>query len=96
MAVGGRIPLIVDRPTIPCPEADDALKYALLGIFCFGFVLEPMAISKAVNARKRIKADPRLMGYGKTTVALVIGIVAGILWILGLISRVNPTPEVQR
>ncbi len=85
MAVQGRPPAAA--PTIPCKEADDALKYAIIGIFCFGIILEPMAISKALKAKKMMSLNPNLSGSGKATAALVIGIVGLGLWILGLIAR---------
>jgi hypothetical protein len=89
MAIGNRLP-IVERVMVACPEADDALKFAVIGIFCFGIVLEPMAISKALNARKLIAANPALSGYGKTTAALIIAAFGLLLWVLGLLSRINP------
>lgn len=86
MAVGGSP--IHEEPTLPCQEANDALKYAIIGLFCFGIILEPIAISKAIKARRAIADDPRLQGEGKATAALVIGIVVFGLWVLGIISRI--------
>lgn len=74
---------------LECREAGEALKYAIFGIFCFGIVLEPMAISKALNARRMIDTDPTLGGRGKTTAALVIAVVALALWVLGMFSRLS-------
>jgi hypothetical protein len=71
--------------------ADEALKYALIGILCFGIVLEPMAISKALRARKMIEANPALTGSGKANAALVIAILILLLWVVGLLSRVDPS-----
>lgn len=87
MAVQGRP--MYEQATVPSATADEALKYALIGIFCFGIILEPMAISKALKAKKEIAADPMLTGDGKATAALVIGIVGLVLWVLGLIYRVS-------
>lgn len=70
-----------------CKEAAEALKYAIVGIFCFGIVLEPVAISKALKARQLIAANPTLGGRGKATAALIIGIVALGVWVLGLVAR---------
>jgi hypothetical protein len=78
---------VIDEASLPCKQADEALKYAIIGIFCFGIILEPMAISRALKAKKMIEANPRLTGSGKATAALIIGIVALILWVLGLIAR---------
>jgi hypothetical protein len=88
MALRGGPP-VVEEATIPCKEANDALKYAIIGIFCFGIVLEPIAISKALKAKKMMAMNPRLSGSGKATAAIIIGIVALILWILGMVSRIS-------
>jgi hypothetical protein len=87
MALRGGPP-IVEEATIPCKEATDALTYSIIGVFCFGIVLEPIAISKALKAKKMIAMNPRLTGSGKATAALIIGIVGLVLWILGVVSRV--------
>jgi hypothetical protein len=87
LAVSGRP--IAEEATIPSAMAADALKYALIGIVCFGIVLEPMAIYKAVQAKKEIAADPRLTGEGKANAALIIGIVTLLLWVLGIVARVS-------
>jgi len=83
MAVAGAP--MVDMATIPCKEADEALKYAIIGIFCFGVILGPVAISKALNAKKMIALNPRLSGSGKVTASLIIGTIAFILSVLGII-----------
>ncbi len=78
---------VVEEATIPCKEAGEALKYALIGIFCFGIILGPMAISKASKAKKMIQANPRLSGLGKANAGMIIGIIVMILWVLGMIAR---------
>lgn len=85
MAVQGQP--IVDAATVPCKEADEALKYSIVGLFCFGIILEPIAISKALKARKMIETNPRLTGSGKATAALIISCIGLLLWVLGLIAR---------
>jgi hypothetical protein len=80
-------PSVADAATLPCKEADEALKYAIIGIFCFGIILEPLAISRALKAKKMIEMNPRLTGSGKATAALIIGIVGLLLWVLGMVSR---------
>ena len=87
MAVQGQP--VVEEATLPCKEADEALKYAIIGIFCFGIILEPIAILKALKAKKMLDLNPRLTGSGKANAALVIAIVALVLWILGIIVRVS-------
>jgi hypothetical protein len=88
MALQGQ-PAMVEEATIPCKEANEALTYAIIGIFCFGIILEPIAISKALKAKKMISMNPRLAGSGKATAALIIAIIALILWVIGLIARIS-------
>ena len=88
MALQGS-PLPMAEASIPCPEANEALKYAIIGIFCFGIILEPIAISKALKAKKLMEMNPNLAGAGKATAALIIGIAALVLWVLGIIARVS-------
>ncbi|HEV8486401.1 MAG TPA: hypothetical protein VGV87_22850 [Blastocatellia bacterium] len=87
LAVTGRP--IVEEATIPSALASEALKYALIGIICFGVILGPMAISKALKAKKEIAADPQLTGEGKANAALIIGILDLLFWVLGIIARVS-------
>lgn len=87
-ALGSGMP-VVEQATEPCPEAQEALKYALIGIFCFGIILEPIAINKALQAKRMIAANPNLTGEGKANAALVIGILGLVLWVVGVIARVR-------
>lgn len=80
---------VVEEGTLPCKEASDALTYSIVGIFCFGIILEPIAISKALKAKKMIGLNPRLTGSGKAQAALIIAIVGLVLWVLGIIARVS-------
>jgi hypothetical protein len=85
-ALGGVLP-VIEQATEPCAEAAEALKYAIIGIFCFGIFLEPIAISKALKAKKLIAANPNLTGEGKANAALVIGVLGLVLWVLGILAR---------
>lgn len=85
MALQGGSPAV--QPSMPCKEADDALKYAIIGIFCFGIILGPIAIGKAMSAKKMIAMNPNLSGSGKATAGLVIGIFDTVLFLLGIIVR---------
>ncbi|HEV7671878.1 MAG TPA: DUF4190 domain-containing protein [Thermoanaerobaculia bacterium] len=85
-ALAGGLP-VIEQATQPCPEAAEALKTAIIGLFCFGIILEPVAISKALKAKKLIAANPNMTGDGQATAALVIGVVGLLLWILGLMAR---------
>src|SRR5260221_4098449 len=88
MAISGAPSLEYSSVTMPCKEADEALKYAIIGIFCFGIILEPIALVKASKAKKMIALNPRLAGSGKVTAAMIIAMVVMALWLLGIISRV--------
>jgi len=73
----------------PCKEAREALTFALIGFFFFGFIFGPAAIMKAVKARKSIEENPRLDGWGKANAALVIAIVVVILSALNIAFRIK-------
>ena len=51
-----------------------ALKYAVIGIFCFGIVLGPMAIAAALEAKRELRQNPQLAGLAKANIALALGI----------------------
>ena len=70
-----------------CEEAGKALTYAIVGMFCLGFVFGSMAIQKAVEARRLIREDPRLTGLAKANVALILGVIGVILWVLYIVER---------
>ena len=88
MALRGGGP-IIEEATIPCKEANEALTYGIVGMFCFGIVLGPVAISKALKAKKMISMNPRLAGSGKATAGLVLGILALVFWVIGIAARVS-------
>jgi hypothetical protein len=84
MAIAG--PPEIDGTT-PCAEANEALKYAIVGLFCCGLILGPMAITKGVAARRAIQSDATLTGEGKANIAIILGIGALAMWVLNLIAR---------
>ena len=86
MAIDG--PPTVDG-TVPCVEASEALKYAILSLFCCGLILGPMAIQKGLKARRAIQSDPTLTGEAKANIAIMIGIVALAMWAVNTISRIT-------
>ena len=81
---GGPVP---GPGTIPNKEATEALILAIVGLFCCGVILGPIAIYKGLNAKKMIQANPQLSGNGKATAAIVIGVICLIEWLLGIIAR---------
>ena len=92
MAVKGQ-PVLEEEPTVPCPEANEALKYAIISIFCCGIFLAPAALVKASKARKLIAANPKLQGSGKVTAATVIAWSVFGLYILGAIAKFAATSK---
>lgn len=88
MALGGQTP-VFEAVTELSEDAKEALKYAIIGLFCFGIILEPIAISKALKAKKMIAANPNLTGSGRATAALIIASVGLLLWVAGIIVRIN-------
>lgn len=75
-------------PKHTLPEANDALKYAIIGLFCFGFVLGPMAVVKGTSAKKQIAADPRYDGEGVATAAQIIGGIEVALYVLYILVAI--------
>ncbi len=88
MALRGGPPPVAEEATIPCKEAKEALIYSIIGLFCFGIILGPIAINKALKAKKMIAMNPRLSGSGQATAGLIIGIVGLVLWVLSIITRI--------
>lgn len=80
-------PVITEEATIPCKEANEALTYAIVSIFCLGIVLAPIALSKASKAKNMIEMNPQLAGSGKVTAARIIAIVVLVLWVIGMVAR---------
>lgn len=89
MVVKGPPVMTIAEGEEPCEEANEALKYGLISLFCLGFITGPMAISKALEAKKQIKADPDLGGTAKANAGLLFGTVGLIIWVVGLIARMK-------
>lgn len=75
-------------PKETLPEAKEALKYAIIGIFCFGFILGPMAIVKGTSAKKAIAMDPRYDGEGMATAAQIVGGLVCLLYIVNILLAI--------
>jgi hypothetical protein len=82
-------PPVMEEGDTPCENAGKALTYSIIGIFCFGVVFGPLAVAKALEARKEIRADPRLSGLAKANIGLLLGITVFALWLLNIIARVK-------
>lgn len=59
--------------TTRAPEAGEAIKYAIIGIFCLPFVFGFLAIRSGSRAKEQIAQNPRLEGAGLATFAQVLG-----------------------
>jgi hypothetical protein len=78
--------IVLDGSTTPCKEANEALIFAIISLFCFGFVFGVVAINKAIKARREIDADPSLTGWGKANAAIFVGSLGFLFWIYRIIS----------
>jgi hypothetical protein len=75
--------------TTRAPEVGEALRYAIIGLFCFGFILGFLAIRSGSKAKEHIARDPRLDGAGLATFAQGLGafeIVASVVVFLRVFS----------
>lgn len=64
-------------------KANNALTQAIIGFFCFGIILGPIAISQAAAAKKTLA--PGEAGYGTATAAQVIGYIVTAFYIIAII-----------
>jgi hypothetical protein len=66
----------------------EALILSIVGFFCCGILLEPMALVKAIKVRRQAKISPvRIKGHEEATIAMVISIIALILWVVVTTAR---------
>lgn len=87
-AIKGEAVVANQGPAGVCEEAGEALKYAIIGIFCFQPILGPIAIAKGIKAKKLIRENPRLEGSGKATASIIIGIFDLLIGILSIVGQV--------
>ena len=83
------VPAAAPAVQVPCKEASDALKYAIVGLLIFGPILEPLALARAFKARALLRGDPTLTGIGKANVALLLSTAVIALWIVMLVKTVS-------
>ena len=63
-----------------------SLICGIVGIFFCGVILGPVAIVLALNAKREIRESPgRYTGEGLATAGLVLGIVAVVAFVVGII-----------
>lgn len=68
-------------------KATTAFVLSLVGLFCFGIVLGPIAIVLAVRAKAQMARSGDYHGSGLATAALVIGIVDIVGFILTIVLQ---------
>jgi len=83
------VPAAAPAVQVPCKEASDALKYAIVGLLIFGPILEPLALARAFKARALLRGDPTLTGISKANVALLLSTAVIALWIVMLVKTVS-------
>jgi len=83
-------PVIIDEENKEsCEEAKLALRFALIGVFCLGFIMGPIAMIKATKARERFKEEPNLTGEGFAMAALITGMTESIFWFIGFFVKLS-------
>jgi hypothetical protein len=70
------------------PEAKEALTFAIISLFCFGFVFGPIALIKGTAAKRLIAADPKWEGEGTATAAQVMGAAGTLLSLLYVVKLI--------
>ena len=75
------------------PEASEALRFAIIGLFCFGIILGPLAIAKGASAKRTIAMDPRYEGESIATAAQIIGGIEVGLFVLYIIAAIAGAGE---
>lgn len=88
MSLGGKTP-VFQSVTETCAEAKEAIKYALVGFLCFGVIFGPVAISKAMKAKEKMRANPNLLGWGLATAATILGVASFILSAVGIYLKMR-------
>ena len=68
-------------------DASSALTMSIIGLFCFGIILEPIAIYKAGKAKNLL--GPMDDGYGKAQAAQIIGWIGLVLYIIIIIYNLS-------
>lgn len=69
---------------VPCQEATEALQIAIasLILFVIGVILGPIAIRKAIEAKRWIAASPYFTGATQANIALVLGVLSTVISLL--------------
>ncbi len=78
---------------VECPEANQALIIAVLSLIptFTGIVLGPIAIGRAIAARRWIKGSPYLKGENRAVASIFIGLVGSVISTMEFIIYAVPT-----
>jgi hypothetical protein len=76
------------RGTTADRDGHDAMVMSIVGILCFGLILEPMALYKGIKALQRHNQDPSLPDRWKAITAISIASVALLINVGLLILRI--------
>lgn len=74
-------------PTQTAPGAVASLVFGILAFFVCGIIFGLVAIQKADEAKNAIDVDPSLTGGGMAMTGKVLGIIAIVVWGLGLVLQ---------
>jgi len=80
---------VPDMGVYPCKEAQTAMVTAIVGMFLFGIILGPVALSQASKAAQIIKSNPQFTGGEKVLAARIIGTFALVFGILNCIYAIS-------
>ena len=69
------------------PGAVASLVFGILAFFVCGIIFGLVAIQKAEEAKNAIAVDPSLTGGGMAVTGKVLGIIAIVVWGLGLVLQ---------
>jgi hypothetical protein len=73
-------------PAVTAGKATGALVCGIVGLFCFGVILGPVAIYLGSTAKREIQqSNGRLKGSGMATAGMVLGIIAVVVFVLSII-----------
>jgi hypothetical protein len=85
----GAPPPYTNGPGREAPGAKQALILGIISLLCCGILLGPFAIVNANKAKQAIAMDPTLTGGGMATAGMVLGIIALVLNVIGLVFRLS-------
>ncbi|MGE0489191.1 MAG: hypothetical protein AB7S38_08255 [Vulcanimicrobiota bacterium] len=86
--LGNPIGALSDQsPGETCQPAAEALKFAVIGMLCCGAIMGPLAVIKALEAKKLIENEPHYTGVGMANAALLVGGMETLIWLVGLLGN---------